>query len=216
MSASQPQRLHQKRATRPATSPRSAWNTIAGGSRTIVPKRHNTSRFDHFRDRVDLKSKVPLGVRLKSTRRRHPRVTSFFVTQIPVVPRSKTDDDELVVNQPTLCQIGKHPPAPKTIRPASKGCMVEGTPIFIKNDRGVKIKRYFRHDYGVSRPSTARSGEWPAWLSYFVFWVLAGAFQRHCVCGFIVQFTIIIISMILVFLARETNTGGRWGGMDCA
>ena len=38
---------------------------------------------------------------------------------------SMPDDDELVMNPPTPCQIGKHPPAPK-IRPTNKGHMVEG------------------------------------------------------------------------------------------
>ena len=38
----------------------------------------------------------------------------------------RDDDDELVINPPTPCQIGKHPPAPKRIRPASKGRTVEG------------------------------------------------------------------------------------------
>ena len=48
----------------------------------------------HFRDRVDLsknKKKLPLVVRLKSTRRWRPRCArDFFATQVPVVPRSKT------------------------------------------------------------------------------------------------------------------------------
>ena len=33
------------------------------------------------------------------------------------------------------------------------------------------------------RPSTARPDEWPAWFSFLVFWVLAGACQRHGVGG---------------------------------
>ena len=36
-------------------------------------------------------------------------------------------DDELVVNPPMPCRIGKHPPAPAKKRPASKGRAVEGT-----------------------------------------------------------------------------------------
>ena len=37
----------------------------------------------------------------------------------------------------------------------------------------------------------ARSGEWPAWFPFLVFWALAGACRRHGVGGFIGQFTII-------------------------
>ena len=41
-------------------------------------------------------------------------------------------DYELVLNPPTPCQIGKHPPAPKKIRPARKGRTVEGTRCFFR------------------------------------------------------------------------------------
>ena len=41
------------------------------------------------------------------------------------------DDDELVINPPTPCQIGKRPPAPKTRRkrPAIRESQVEGAPL---------------------------------------------------------------------------------------
>ena len=62
-------------------------STMAGRPRALfVTKRHKTSRFGHFarhfRDRVQLfKKKVPVGVRLISTRRRPP--TNFLPHKCP-------------------------------------------------------------------------------------------------------------------------------------
>ena len=44
-------------------------------------------------------------------------VTQWVIRAVPEgqhVPAGRDDDAELVVNPPTTCQIGKHPPAPKT------------------------------------------------------------------------------------------------------
>ena len=74
------QTLHQKRAIRPATRPARFWEARWQVGREQhclsrnATKRHDLTIFaSHFRGRVGLKKKVPLGVRLKSTRRRRPR-----------------------------------------------------------------------------------------------------------------------------------------------
>ena len=64
---------------------------LARSRSLFVTKRHKTPRFDnfasHFRDRVHLLKKVPLGVRLISTRRRPPR---FFLShKCPCRPRAR-------------------------------------------------------------------------------------------------------------------------------
>ena len=68
-----------KRATRLATGPRSAWTARWQVGREHCLSRNATKRHDltifasHFRDRVHLQKKLPIGARLISTRRRPPR-----------------------------------------------------------------------------------------------------------------------------------------------
>ena len=78
-----------KRATRLAIGPRSAWAARwqVGREHCLsrnVTKRHELATFaSHFRDRVHLKKREPLEVRLISTRRRPPRIFCHTSAHVP-------------------------------------------------------------------------------------------------------------------------------------
>ena len=73
-----------------------------------------------------------------AARRMWPLGCLVSAYQRPKLHQARPDGDELVVNPHTPFQIGKHPPAASTekIRPAQKGCAVEGTTSSLK--RGPK------------------------------------------------------------------------------
>ena len=108
---------------------------MAGRSRALfasrnVIKRHDLAFFaSHLRDRVHLKKKVPLGVRLISTRRSEPRVfvkTKFRGPEIKNLDRGCAKPVVLVAGGPTprssLCAAKLAGPRPLVEFIGPSGC----------------------------------------------------------------------------------------------
>ena len=98
----------------PQRTPRCAWAARWQVGREQCFSRNATKRHDltifasHFRDRLDLLKKVPLGVRLKSTRQRRPRIfyhTSARGPEIKNLDRG-CGSVELTTAQPSLAKPG--------------------------------------------------------------------------------------------------------------